>query len=488
MKLPDGSSSDRAEQMAPWIAVAALVIGAALRIAGANAQLWFDEIETLVDSVRQPLIDLVTHFPSNNNHVLYSVLANLSTSAFGEHPWSVRLPAILFGIASIPLLYILGKAVTSRFEAASAALLMALSYHHVWYTQNARGYTILLCVGLLTTHLALKGLRERRLAPWLLFGVVAAFGAYTHLTMVLATVGMAAIIGLHLLASRRGFKLADWTLPAAGFGAAAVATLALYAPLLGDIQAFFGDTSQGVKAASPLWALAELGRGLQVGYATGAVVGVAAIVFLAGCWSYLRQGPTVLALFLAPGILVFAISALMQRPTFPRFFFFMAGFILLIVVRGALTITELIRARLGGLGEALRPWAPLAAVAAMALTSMVMLPRNYAGPKQDFAGALAYIDARTAPTDLVATVGGGTTSVYRGYYGRDWNRLSGVDALTAQRREHPNVWVVRTFERYVRKDEGPLFTALETTCAPAIKFPGTLADGDVFVSRCGGLR
>ena len=61
----------------------------------------------------------------------------------------------------------------------------------------------------------------------------------------------------------------------------------------------------------------------------------------------------------------------------------------------------------------------------------------------------------------------------------------GTAALTAARAAHPNVWVVRTFERYVRKDEGPLFSALETTCDPAVKFPGTLADGDVYVSRCG---
>ena len=478
---PDGPAA----RLAPWMVLVAVVLGAALRGLGAGEQLWFDEIETLVDSVRQPLVAIVTHFPSNNNHVLYSVLANLSISAFGEHPWVVRLPAILFGVASIPLLYGLGKAVTGRFEAASAALLMALSYHHVWYSQNARGYTILLCVGLLSTQLALKGLRDRKAAPWLAFGVVAALGAYTHLTMILATIGMAAIIVLHLVATRRGFKLQDWTLPALGFATAALVTVALYAPLLGDVQAFFGDTSQGVKAASPLWALAELARGLQVGYATGAVVAVAAAVFLVGCWSYLRQSPTILALFLAPGILVFATSALMQRPTFPRFFFFMAGFILLIVVRGALTITEFIRARLGGFGEVLRPWAPLAAVASMVLASVVILPRNYGGPKQDFAGALRYIDARAGPTDLVTTAGGGTTYVYGAYYGRPWKRLTGAPELKAARAAHPNVWVVRTFERYVRKDEGPLFAALETTCDPAVTFPGTLADGDVFVSRCG---
>lgn len=477
-----------AGRAAPWIALAAVLLGAILRIYGMGEQLWYDEIHTVVTSVRQPLATILTHFPSNNDHVLYSALANLAISAFGDTPWAVRLPAVVLGIVSIPLLYLLGKQVTNRFEAAAAALLMALSYHHVWYSQNARGYTILLCVALASTHLLLTGLRERRAWPWLAFGVVAALGAYTHLTMVLAVVAMAGIVGLHLLVERRGFRLADWAMPALGFGVAGLVTMALYAPLLGDMQAFFGDTSQGVKAASPAWALQELVRGLQVGYATGGVVLVVAAVFVVGCWSYLRQSPTILALFVGPGLFVFAVSALMQRPTFPRFFFFMAGFALLIAVRGALTITEFIRGRLGGFGEAVRPWAPILAVGAMAAVSAMILPRNYGGPKQDYAGALRYIEAHRAPGDAVVTVGGGATYAYVKYYNRPWRRLTDAADLASERQAHPAVWVVRTFDRYVMKDERPLFDVLQASCEPQIEFAGTLADGDVDVSRCGAPR
>ena len=56
----------------------AVVVAAALRLVGSGDQLWYDEIVTLVDSVRKPLAFTVTHFPSDNAHVFYSVLAHIS--------------------------------------------------------------------------------------------------------------------------------------------------------------------------------------------------------------------------------------------------------------------------------------------------------------------------------------------------------------------------------------------------------------------------
>ena len=62
----------------------AVVVGAALRVTGGNDQLWYDEIHTLVDSIREPLAVIVTHFPSNNDHVFYSVLSHISIALGGE--------------------------------------------------------------------------------------------------------------------------------------------------------------------------------------------------------------------------------------------------------------------------------------------------------------------------------------------------------------------------------------------------------------------
>src|SRR5438093_4803204 len=125
--------------------VAALtVLAALLRVPGLDASLWFDEIVTLVESVRQPLSEIVTTFPGYNDHPFYSLLAHRSVAGLGEHAWTVRLPAFVFGVAGIPVLYRLGAAVMGRSEGVMAALLLTVSYQHVWFSQNARGYTVLL--------------------------------------------------------------------------------------------------------------------------------------------------------------------------------------------------------------------------------------------------------------------------------------------------------------------------------------------------------
>src|ERR1043166_6480075 len=63
----------------PWAALAALTAFAALlRAIGSDSGLWLDEIITLVESVRRPLAQILTAFPGNNQHTLYSVLAPAS--------------------------------------------------------------------------------------------------------------------------------------------------------------------------------------------------------------------------------------------------------------------------------------------------------------------------------------------------------------------------------------------------------------------------
>ena len=73
---------------------------------------------------RPPLASILTVFPSNNDHKFYSLLAHLSVGLFGEAPWSLRLPSVLFAVATIPMLYVFGKQSTGRLEALLAAALL----------------------------------------------------------------------------------------------------------------------------------------------------------------------------------------------------------------------------------------------------------------------------------------------------------------------------------------------------------------------------
>jgi 4-amino-4-deoxy-L-arabinose transferase-like glycosyltransferase len=92
-----------------------LILACVLRVIGLNAGLWYDEIDTLVHYVRPSFFDLITHYPSLNHHVLYSLQAKASILVFGESAWALRLPAFLFGMASIWALWLVAKQVSSAW-------------------------------------------------------------------------------------------------------------------------------------------------------------------------------------------------------------------------------------------------------------------------------------------------------------------------------------------------------------------------------------
>jgi 4-amino-4-deoxy-L-arabinose transferase-like glycosyltransferase len=461
-----------------------VLVGTALRIHGLNSALWYDEIVTLVESVRMPFSTLLTQFPSNNNHVLYSLLGRVSVAAFGEQAWSLRFPAVVFGIAALPMLYVLGASVTSRLEAVAAMALLAVSYHHIWFSQNARGYTILLFCALLMTHLLLNGLREGRRYAYVQYGLVAALSAYTHLTMVLFVIGHAVVIASYLLA-RGGWRFVwlDWRAPALGFVVAGLCTLVLYLPMLVDVRAFFGRASTGAAVATAGWALGEALRGLRLGFATSGAISVGGALFLLGCASYYRGDRLVLALYIIPGVLLLAAVLLMQRPTFPRFFFFLAGFALLIVVRGTAVACRWVADRANA-GRRARDTLPVAVFAVMTLVSALALPAAYRYPKQDYERALEYVEASRRAGDVIVVAGGGAAVPYQEFYGRPWPRLSSAAELTSLRQRHEHVWVLYTFRRYIEALEPELMTSIGTNCTTATTFPGTVAGGEVVVARC----
>ena len=464
-------------------------VGAALRLYRLDTGLWFDEIVTLLDSVRHPLGHIVTHFPSNNDHPLYSVLAHLSVSASGESPWALRLPSVLLGVAAIPLLYVVGAAVTTRLEAGAAALILTVSYHHVWFSQNARGYTALLFCVLLSTHALVRWHQTGRRPFLLLYAVVTAAGAYAHLTMVLVSVSHALAFACDWLIHGRASRARlEWKPLAGGFAGAAVLTVLCYAPMLLDVSAFFTtQTATANEVATPVWAMLAVVRGLQAGFGTIWVVLLGGVVFAAGAWSYFRQQSTVALLFLLPLPVTVLLAVAMDRPIFPRFVFFAAGLLLLVAVRGAAVagtvVAGLAHGRLSP-PQGARIAVGLVTLAAVAL-SVRSLPYGYRYPKQDYERAVAFVEASAGSTAPVALVGDTAAIPVVQYLGKPWPRVDDAHQLRQLRAGGAPAWVVYTFPSYIEAGQPELWRMLQTECTEAAEFEGTVAGGTITVRRCG---
>ena len=488
---PAGDSAGSDRRITAWLAGVVLV-AAAVRLVGLNGGLWLDEVYAVVDYFRSPLREILTVFGSDTQHPLYTVLAHAAIVAFGEHAWSARLPALVFGVATVPALYMLGALVASRREGLLAAALLAVSYHHVWFSQNARGYTALAFFAVLCTYLLIRGLREERWPLWLAYATGAALGVYTHLTMVFLVASHVIIAGWYLaapavadpaLARSAPERRPDWRLPVAGFVASASFGALLYAPTFGQVLDFFLHRPSPLRGVStPRWAFLEALRILQIGVGAAGLL-VAGIVVACGAWSYLRRDRLALACFTLPGVVTLGGALLARGTMYPRFFFFLVGFALLTVVRGTLVVGGWLAVRLGtpeARRSMERPATFGTALAGLLIvTSAATLPLSYRHPKQDFDGALRFVNERRAPGDRVAAIGP-AAFVYRRYLRQPWDSIRTAADFARVRSHGEPVWLLYVFPRYL---DASLAAVIRRECPHVRGFPGTVGGGDVFVCR-----
>jgi len=456
-----------------------LVAATAIRLVNLGEGLWLDEITTFVKYARPPFAEIVTTFDSENQHFLYSLLAHACFAVFGETAWALRLPAVLFGVGSIAALYLLGREVTRPREALLAAAFLTFSYHHVWFSQNARGYSGLLFWSLLSSWFFVLALRDGRTSDWIGYALAAALGVYTHLTMVFVVSGHFLSFGM------RAFRWPNDRARAlkglgVGFAGAVAVTLLLYAPVLGDIRNGMSNTLTGVAGMwnSPLWTLRELFAGLSIGFSQALVMAIGLVVTGAGTVDYIRRNPIVAELALFGPAIGAAVSLSLSHPIWPRFFLFAMGFVALLIFRGIAVLAGA-AARILRVPPGRLPLIEVAAGAALVATSALAVPSAWA-PKQDFTGALEYVEANRRPGDAVATVSL-TVFAYSEYFRTDWQPVASPEALEALRRSAPRTWIVYTLPQVLEVNDSALMAAIEGGFRIVRELGGTLGDGEIYV-------
>ncbi len=112
----------------------------------------------------------------------------------------LRLPSAIFGIAAIPLMYVLARKFMGALGALASAAVLAFSPTHVYFSQEARSYTLAMLVVMLSSYFfveAVEGNRPRDWAWWAVMGVVA-FYCHDFTALVL----VAQVISLFLSSKR----------------------------------------------------------------------------------------------------------------------------------------------------------------------------------------------------------------------------------------------------------------------------------------------
>lgn len=146
------------DPVARFLVAAAVLLGLVRFLRLARWSLWFDEAVTWTD-----------YHHSLENAEIASTLGYRAIGAavrlLGGVPdeFALRFLPALVGWLAIPLTYWAFRTLAGERRAAAAALLVAASAWHVYWSQNARFYTMAQAASLLGAGLVVRGLWSRRL-------------------------------------------------------------------------------------------------------------------------------------------------------------------------------------------------------------------------------------------------------------------------------------------------------------------------------------
>ncbi len=174
-------------------------VAAALRLHHLAAQsYWLDEALSL-NLARMSWTDFArTMRSSEANMVLYYELLRGWVRIGGEGETWVRFQSCAAGVLTLPAMYGLGKRLFDRTTALVACAILALNTAHVWASQEARGYALVVLLTTMSWWLLLRSAAHRpgrsAIAAWAAYVVVATLSVYAHFYAALVVVAQGIVL------------------------------------------------------------------------------------------------------------------------------------------------------------------------------------------------------------------------------------------------------------------------------------------------------
>ena len=402
-----------------WLGLGAIVaFGAVVRVALAAESLWYDEISAFLSfAIEGPGVAFGSYaVPTNHVPMTLATWLAWTLSGGSVHELVLRAPAILAGVAAIPVGYALAATLFPRRAAMLGALAVAAAPILVLESVEARGYALVILAALVAALALARALRTRAAADHALFAGACAFGAWAHpvailVPMAAGVMGLAGLAGLaarspqsdlmgdHARARARRLVLAALL--------AGVVAAVLLSPLAGDVLATQKDYLRSASEQPTVFSregyeallvttLAWSGRMFAL---PNLFLTAIALIGLARAWRR-RRVRAVAAPFALALVLAFALSTGLGTWIYARFVLFAVPIGVLAVIAA---------------GAARRRSALI--VGLLLLLGLAIGLRGYT-VKQPIRDAVAIVAMKRAPSDRVATIGLPDNAV--GFYARQF--------------------------------------------------------------------
>lgn len=213
----DGSPVSRREwsRVDSWILAALTAFAALVRtVVAARGGVWRDEGLFLYVSQLPSWSAVVEFLRRHESHPpLFYAMMRGWIAAFGPGDLTARALPLLFGIALVPAVYVVGERLFSHRVARIAALFAALSPPLIDHASAVRPYSLMPLLVLGAAYALVVGIRRGGAGPWAAHAVATIALVYTHNWSWLAVAGgwVACVVVIAWYAPRpRGTIVRDW--------------------------------------------------------------------------------------------------------------------------------------------------------------------------------------------------------------------------------------------------------------------------------------
>lgn len=411
----------------------------ALRIFQLGRQsFWYDEAFSVYLS-RFDVVALTARTAADIQPPLYYYLVHFWLGAAGDGEFAVRFLSLWFGVLTVPLLYVTarrlfaGRALAVPAGAA-AALIGTVSALYVWYSQEARMYTLITFLGLLSSYALLRALRGAGTGRWwVLFCAANIAAVYTHY-FAFALIAFQLLYTLGALVRDRSALR--------GAVVSFVAILAAFVPWVPFLVNRLGEDASYFRGDLKL---DEAVRHIFINFATGESALEAVGTLIAGLWLVLllvglvgyvlaarkdaphpaakdarsRGGGLAFAILYLVVPLVLLLFLFSRNPKFnARYLMLASPGLYLLLAAGLASFALLLRSR-GALGRIAAALAFAVLALGLFVPSLYAINNAYFDPaftKADFRGVASYVTGHAAPDEAIVLTSGHLFPAFDYYY------------------------------------------------------------------------
>ena len=350
-------------------------------------------------------------------------LIHATTAVLGTNEWTARLAPALIGVISIPLLYFPTRQILGVGAALISAALLAVSTWHLYWSQNARFYALLLLLYTFALLIFYQGIEKDKpafiVAALILFSLAAKerLLALFFVPVVISFIVLLKILPFEKPPGLRLKNLAIFFVPCIGLG------IIFALPFLRDIPAWLSGF--GRLNNNPFWLMAG----------TFYYIGLPTIVFGAFGALYFLLKKNRAALFFSLGALIPLIAvmgiSLFQYTANRYVFVCLTSWILL----AAMTVDEIFilvkgNARIVAVGV-------LAILIVGSLSEDWMYSRYQNGNRDNWKAAFNFVKQQRQPGDLIVSANPEVGAYYLG------ETVSGFQHLTTEDlQSNSRIWLV----------------------------------------------